>query len=204
MFYRSFLFPFFSIQESNKVWWHETEPKKYSLLHIQKLHSKQVLIKIEIVSVWMAYNLQLYLIVRNQISLNLCSIRFFIQRIKYILLWFCRNKSGMFFDTYYSPKLFISIGTSTFSGSSIPENIMSGPCFEYFYHPSWELIISCLKFDYFPTKLDHWLVPSQDVHFFYTCSHLSALQNCALLFPDNSQFNFIFKYFTTHSSYLIV
>ena len=26
------------------------------------------------------------------------------------------------------------------------------------------------------------LVPAQDVHFFYTRSHLSALQNCALIF----------------------
>ena len=30
-----------------------------------------------------------------------------------------------------------------------------------------------------------WLVPAQDVHFFYTLSHLSALQNCALLFSTN-------------------
>ena len=37
------------------------------------------------------------------------------------------------------------------------------------------------------------LVPAQDIHFFYTCSHLSALQNCALLFSTNFQFIFIFK-----------
>ena len=29
------------------------------------------------------------------------------------------------------------------------------------------------------------LVPAQDVHFFYTRSHLSALQNCALIFSTN-------------------
>ena len=29
------------------------------------------------------------------------------------------------------------------------------------------------------------LVPAQDVHFFYMRSHLSALQNCALLFSTN-------------------
>ena len=29
------------------------------------------------------------------------------------------------------------------------------------------------------------LFPAQDVHFFYTRSHLSALQNCALLFSTN-------------------
>ena len=28
-------------------------------------------------------------------------------------------------------------------------------------------------------------VPAQDVHFFYTYSHLSALQNCALIFSTN-------------------
>ena len=37
------------------------------------------------------------------------------------------------------------------------------------------------------------LVPAQDVHFFYTRSHLSALQNCALLFSINFQLIFIFK-----------
>ena len=30
-----------------------------------------------------------------------------------------------------------------------------------------------------------WLVPAQDIHFFYTRSHLSALQNCAVLFSTN-------------------
>ena len=29
------------------------------------------------------------------------------------------------------------------------------------------------------------LVPAQDVHFFYTRSHLSALQNCAFIFSTN-------------------
>ena len=37
------------------------------------------------------------------------------------------------------------------------------------------------------------LVPAQDGPFFYTRSHLSALQNCALLFSTNFQFIFIFK-----------
>ena len=37
------------------------------------------------------------------------------------------------------------------------------------------------------------LVPFQDVHFFYTRSHLSALQNCALLFSTNFQLIFILK-----------
>ena len=37
------------------------------------------------------------------------------------------------------------------------------------------------------------LVPAQDVHFFYTRYHFSALQNCALLFSTNFQFIFTFK-----------
>ena len=37
------------------------------------------------------------------------------------------------------------------------------------------------------------LDPDQDVHSFYMRSHFSALQNCALLFPTNFQFIFIFK-----------
>ena len=37
------------------------------------------------------------------------------------------------------------------------------------------------------------LVPAQDGPFFYTRSHLSALQNCALLFSTNFQIIFIFK-----------
>ena len=37
------------------------------------------------------------------------------------------------------------------------------------------------------------LVPAQDVHFFYTRSHLSELQNCALIFSTNFQFIFTFK-----------
>ena len=37
------------------------------------------------------------------------------------------------------------------------------------------------------------LVLDQDFHFFYTRSHLSALQNCALIFSTNFQFNFTFK-----------
>ena len=45
------------------------------------------------------------------------------------------------------------------------------------------------------------LVLAQDVHFFYTRSHLSALQNCALLFSTNSQFIFIFKKCITQFSH---
>ena len=41
------------------------------------------------------------------------------------------------------------------------------------------------------------LFPTQDVHFFYTCSHLSALLNCALIFSTNFQFIFTFKKCTT-------
>ena len=37
------------------------------------------------------------------------------------------------------------------------------------------------------------LVSAPDIHFFYTSSHLSALQNCALLFSTNFQFILIFK-----------
>ena len=33
-----------------------------------------------------------------------------------------------------------------------------------------------------------WLVPAQEGHFFYTRSHLSALQNCALIFSIYFQF----------------
>ena len=41
------------------------------------------------------------------------------------------------------------------------------------------------------------LVPAQDFHFFYTHSHLSALQNSALIFSTNFQFIFTFKKCTT-------
>ena len=46
---------------------------------------------------------------------------------------------------------------------------------------------------YFGKRYHDGLVPAQDVHFFYTRSHFSALQNCALLFSTNFQFIFIFK-----------
>ena len=52
--------------------------------------------------------------------------------------------------------------------------------------------------------LCHWccrLVPIQDVHFFYTRSHFSALQNCALLFSIYSQVIFIFKKCITQFSH---
>ena len=48
------------------------------------------------------------------------------------------------------------------------------------------------------------LVPAQDVHFFYTRSHLSALQNCVLLLSTNFQFIFIFKKCITQFSPWIV
>ena len=48
------------------------------------------------------------------------------------------------------------------------------------------------------------LVPSQDVHFFYTRSHLSELQKYALIFSINCQFNFILKENTTQFSHWIV
>ena len=47
-------------------------------------------------------------------------------------------------------------------------------------------------------------VPAQDVQFFYTCSHFSALQNCALLFSINFQFIFILKKCITQFSHWIV
>ena len=34
---------------------------------------------------------------------------------------------------------------------------------------------------------------AQDVQFFYTRSHLSALKICALIFSNNFHFNFTFK-----------
>ena len=37
------------------------------------------------------------------------------------------------------------------------------------------------------------LGPAQDVHFFYTRSHLSGLQSCALIFSTNFQFIFTIK-----------
>ena len=38
-----------------------------------------------------------------------------------------------------------------------------------------------------------WLVPAQDGPFFYTRSHLSALQNCAVLFSTNFQIIFLLE-----------
>ena len=54
------------------------------------------------------------------------------------------------------------------------------------------------------TKTYIRLVPAQDVHFFYTRSHLSALQNYALLFSTNFQFIFIIKKCITQFSHRIV
>ena len=52
----------------------------------------------------------------------------------------------------------------------------------------------------FDTKLGR-LVPSQDVLFFYSRSHLSALQNCVFIFSANFVFIFTFKQFTTQFSH---
>ena len=49
-----------------------------------------------------------------------------------------------------------------------------------------------------------WLIPAQDVHFFYTRSHFSAIQNCALIFSTNFHFIFPLKKCTSQFSYLIV
>ena len=48
------------------------------------------------------------------------------------------------------------------------------------------------------------LVPAQDGNVFYMRSHLSALQNCAILLSTNFQFIFIFKTFTTPFIHLIL
>ena len=42
-------------------------------------------------------------------------------------------------------------------------------------------------------QLAYWLIPAQDVHFFDTRSHLSALLNFALISSTNSQFILTFK-----------
>ena len=47
------------------------------------------------------------------------------------------------------------------------------------------------------SELAGGLVPTQDGPFFYTRSHLSALQNCAVLFSTNFQIIFIIKKCTT-------
>ena len=43
--------------------------------------------------------------------------------------------------------------------------------------------------------------PAQDVHFFYTRSHFSAIENCALIFSINFKFILTFKECTTQFSY---
>ena len=48
------------------------------------------------------------------------------------------------------------------------------------------------------------LVPAQDGPIFYKCSHLSALQSCALPFSINFQFIFLFKKCITQFSHWIV
>ena len=42
-------------------------------------------------------------------------------------------------------------------------------------------------------QIDNRLDSSQDAHIFYTLSHFSELQNCALIFSTNFQFTFTFK-----------
>ena len=59
-------------------------------------------------------------------------------------------------------------------------------------------------FDEYNSRLsieDKRLVPAQDVHFFYTRSHFSAFQNCALILSTNFQFIFTFKGCTTQFSH---
>ena len=46
---------------------------------------------------------------------------------------------------------------------------------------------------FLPVSYQYRLVPSQDIHSFYTRSRLSALQSCALIFSTNFQFIFTFK-----------
>ena len=58
--------------------------------------------------------------------------------------------------------------------------------------------------DYYKAKIDHnhpRLGTAKVVHFFYTHSHLSALQNCALIFSANFQYIFTFKYRTIQFSH---
>ena len=40
---------------------------------------------------------------------------------------------------------------------------------------------------------DKRLGPAQDVHFFHTGSHVSALQSCILIFTSNFQCTYTFK-----------
>ena len=48
------------------------------------------------------------------------------------------------------------------------------------------------KYNYVPVGYKEIiLVPSQDIHFFYTRSHLSAQKRCALISATNFQFIFI-------------
>ena len=53
-------------------------------------------------------------------------------------------------------------------------------------------------------SLIRWLVPAQDAHYFYTRSHLSAPQNCAVLFSTNFHIIFILKKCITQFSHWIV
>ena len=68
------------------------------------------------------------------------------------------------------------------------------PNFKYQEQTNFDLLLQRFSLSFFfkTVRLNIRLVPSQDVHLFYTYSHLSALQNCALIFSTNFQFIFIF------------
>ena len=70
----------------------------------------------------------------------------------------------------------------------------------YWYSKLWQLLMLS-----FPTIcLLFGLGPAQDVHIFYTLSHLSALQNCALILSTIFLVFFAFKSCITQFSHLIV
>ena len=57
-----------------------------------------------------------------------------------------------------------------------------------------ETVFSALDHPYlFMLIKSYILCPAQDIHPFVTCSHLNALQSCALIFSTNFQFIFTFK-----------
>ena len=56
-----------------------------------------------------------------------------------------------------------------------------------------EMLIILLQNTWILSQLIQYLFRPKTSTFFYTHSHLSELQNCALIFPINFQFNLIFK-----------
>ena len=74
------------------------------------------------------------------------------------------------------------VGIITCLKSVVSPNNRDPVKYQYFFHMWQPIIVVCIR-----------LVPAQDGPFFYTRYHLSALQNCALLFSANFQFIFIFK-----------